>query len=62
MKLFNSFFTFLIYNSGGAGGKGNYYYLTNLNKAPRKFELGHKGEERVFFLELKLWLSYYEFL
>jgi GTP-binding protein len=39
---------------GGRGGKGNYYYLTNDNKAPRQFEKGHAGEEKCFFIELKL--------
>lgn len=39
---------------GGAGGKGNYYYLSNENKSPRQFEAGHKGEEFMYDLELKL--------
>ena len=52
IKLFISVFIFSIYLKGGAGGKGNYYYLTNLNKAPREFEVGHKGEERELLLEL----------
>lgn len=39
---------------GGAGGKGNYYYLSNDNKKPTQFELGHKGEEITLNLELKL--------
>lgn len=39
---------------GGAGGKGNYYYLSNTNKAPIQFENGHKGEEKNFILELKV--------
>ena len=37
---------------GGAGGKGNYYYLSNFNKEPREFE--HTGEEKKLALELKL--------
>ena len=39
---------------GGAGGKGNYYYLTNDNKRPKQFELGHKGQENLYHMELKL--------
>ena len=39
---------------GGAGGKGNYYFISNYNKAPREVEAGHKGQEAVIRLELKL--------
>lgn len=39
---------------GGAGGKGNHYYLSNDNKRPKEFEHGHKGEQFVYNLELKL--------
>lgn len=39
---------------GGAGGKGNHYYLSNDNKRPREFENGHQGEQFVYNLELKL--------
>lgn len=39
---------------GGAGGKGNYYYLTNENKKPTQVELGHIGEEFTYDIELKL--------
>ncbi|CAF0776776.1 unnamed protein product [Brachionus calyciflorus] len=39
---------------GGAGGKGNYYYLSNENRRPKQFEAGHKGEQFIYDLELKL--------
>lgn len=39
---------------GGAGGKGNYYYLTNENRRPIQFEPGHPGEEFTYDIELKL--------
>lgn len=39
---------------GGAGGKGNYYFLSNDNKRPRQFELGHKGQQKLYNMELKL--------
>ena len=39
---------------GGAGGKGNYYYLSNDNKKPKQFELGHKGQQKVYHMELRL--------
>lgn len=39
---------------GGAGGKGNHYYLTNENRKPMQFEHGHQGQEVALNLELKL--------
>lgn len=39
---------------GGAGGKGNAYYLTNENRKPIQFEHGHPGEIFTYNLELKL--------
>lgn len=39
---------------GGAGGKGNYYYLSNDNRRPQQFEPGHVGEELAYNIELKL--------
>ena len=39
---------------GGVGGKGNHYYLTNENRKPMEFELGHEGQEVSLNLELKL--------
>lgn len=39
---------------GGAGGKGNHYYLSNDNKRPKQFEPGNLGEEFTYNVELKL--------
>lgn len=39
---------------GGAGGKGNHYYLSNDNRKPRQFEVGHVGEKKTYHIELKL--------
>jgi len=39
---------------GGAGGKGNYFFLTNENRAPTTYEVGGRGEERVIFAELRV--------
>lgn len=39
---------------GGAGGKGNYYFLTNERREPTEFEPGHKGQEVTLNIELKL--------
>ena len=39
---------------GGAGGKGNYFYLSNSNRAPMEFEEGGRGEERLLHLELRI--------
>uniref|UniRef100_A0A667HCD5 Mitochondrial ribosome associated GTPase 2 n=1 Tax=Lynx canadensis TaxID=61383 RepID=A0A667HCD5_LYNCA len=38
---------------GGAGGKGNRFFLANDNRAPVTCTPGQPGQERVFFLELK---------
>lgn len=38
---------------GGAGGKGNHFFMTNENKAPLVAEIGAQGESRVYTLELK---------
>ncbi|RNA25618.1 mitochondrial ribosome-associated GTPase 2 [Brachionus plicatilis] len=46
--------TMFVSARGGAGGKGNHYYLSNDNKRPTQFESGHKGEQFVYDLELKL--------
>lgn len=37
---------------GGAGGKGNRFFLSNENRAPVTTTLGEKGQERVLQLEL----------
>lgn len=39
---------------GGAGGKGNHYFLSNRNRHPRVAEIGANGESRVLTLELKM--------
>jgi len=38
---------------GGAGGKGNHFFLSNENRHPRVAQRGAKGEEKVLNLELK---------
>ena len=38
---------------GGAGGKGNHFFLSNVNRHPRVAEYGAKGEERILNLEMK---------
>jgi GTPase len=39
---------------GGKGGRGNKYFATSTNQAPREFEEGELGEERWIVLELKV--------
>lgn len=38
---------------GGAGGKGNRFFLANDNRAPVTCTPGEPGQERILFLELK---------
>jgi GTP-binding protein len=39
---------------GGKGGRGNIHFATSTDRAPRHFERGRPGQERVVRLELKL--------
>jgi GTPase len=39
---------------GGRGGRGNAQFATATNRAPRRHEEGHAGQERSLILELKL--------
>ncbi|KAI1285231.1 Mitochondrial ribosome-associated GTPase 2 [Halotydeus destructor] len=38
---------------GGAGGKGNHYFLSEENRHPKVAEIGAKGEENTYILEMK---------
>ncbi len=38
---------------GGAGGKGNHYFLNNTNRHPRVAEMGANGENNHWILEMK---------
>ena len=39
---------------GGAGGKGNHFFLTNETRAPMVYEEGGRGEEKLLYLELRI--------
>lgn len=39
---------------GGRGGLGNEYFKSSTNKSPRESTSGKRGEEAVFYIELKL--------
>lgn len=38
---------------GGAGGKGNHYFVSNKNQVPYQYELGGKGETKIYNIELR---------
>jgi GTP-binding protein len=38
---------------GGAGGKGNHFFMTNTNNAPEICEYGAEGEDNNYYLELR---------
>ncbi|MBM3489853.1 MAG: GTPase ObgE [Alphaproteobacteria bacterium] len=40
--------------AGGRGGKGNLFYKSSTNRAPRQAQPGEPGQERCFILRLKL--------
>ena len=44
----------LVIANGGNGGRGNSAFATSTNRAPRRWEEGQLGEERLLELELKL--------
>ena len=44
----------LLMVKGGAGGRGNTHFASSVNKVPLLAETGEAGEEREFFLELRL--------
>lgn len=39
---------------GGAGGRGNYFFLSNDNRAPTTYEQGGHGEDKVLYAELRV--------
>ncbi|MFH1729259.1 MAG: GTPase ObgE [Pseudomonadota bacterium] len=39
---------------GGNAGRGNQCFTSSINQAPKRFELGEQGEEKIIVLELKV--------
>jgi len=39
---------------GGAGGRGNYFFLSNDNRAPTTYEQGGFGEDKTLYAELRV--------
>lgn len=44
----------IVIAKAGRGGRGNQHFATPTHQAPREYELGKPGEERVYRLELKV--------
>ncbi|MDE0092027.1 MAG: GTPase ObgE [Oligoflexia bacterium] len=42
-----------VFLKGGRGGRGNAFFKTSLNQAPRQFQKGEKGKSQQVILELK---------
>jgi len=42
-----------VFLKGGRGGRGNAFFKTSLNQAPRQFQKGEKGQSQKVVLELK---------
>lgn len=38
---------------GGAGGKGNHFFITDLDQAPKVCEMGAAGEDLSYLIELR---------
>jgi GTP-binding protein len=45
---------FIVAAKGGKGGRGNARFVSPTNQAPREWEPGERGEEKILDLELKL--------
>lgn len=43
----------LVLCKGGEGGKGNIHFKSSRNRVPRQYTEGEKGEEGIFYLELR---------
>ncbi|XP_055640114.1 mitochondrial ribosome-associated GTPase 2 [Toxorhynchites rutilus septentrionalis] len=45
--------TMFVAARGGAGGKGNHFFISDLEQAPQVAEFGASGENKSYFLELR---------